>query len=300
MAGDYKHKGVQLVAISPNDPEAVRLDELGYTDLSDSLPEMKLRARDRGFNYPYLYGGGRYEPTSQAFGPVATPHAFVFDRARVLRYVGRIDDNEREALVKSQDLRNAIDALLAGREPPVTQTKVFGCSTKWSGKREGVKAFADKVAAEPVELADADAAVLSALRANKPEPGKDANVRLINVWATWCGPCATKFPERVTMNLMYRSRDFELVTVAAQFPDERAAVTKFLSKHRGTGRNYLFAGTDKYKLIEALDKDWDGALPYTLLVDVDGKVLYRKQGSFDGLALKRAIVQALNARRPWN
>ena len=57
MHADYKDRGVALVAISPNDPRAVRLDELGYTDLSDSLAEMKIRARDKGFKFPYLYGG---------------------------------------------------------------------------------------------------------------------------------------------------------------------------------------------------------------------------------------------------
>src|SRR5713226_1143898 len=57
MHADYKDRGVALVAISPNDPKAVRLDELGYTDLSDSLPEMKIRARDKGFKFPYLYDG---------------------------------------------------------------------------------------------------------------------------------------------------------------------------------------------------------------------------------------------------
>src|ERR1700752_930901 len=55
MHADYKDRGVALVAISPNDPRAVRLDELGYTDLSDSLAEMKIRARDRGLRFPYLY-----------------------------------------------------------------------------------------------------------------------------------------------------------------------------------------------------------------------------------------------------
>src|SRR5262245_41900232 len=55
LAADYKDKGVALVAISPNDPAAVRLDELGYTDLSDSFEEMKIRAKDHHWNFPYLY-----------------------------------------------------------------------------------------------------------------------------------------------------------------------------------------------------------------------------------------------------
>src|SRR5712691_6216601 len=144
---DYKGKGMALVAISPNDPKSVRVDELGYTDLGDSFPEMKIRAKYKRFNFPYLYDGEK-EEVSRAYGPVATPHAFVFDQQRKLRYRGRIDDSERPEFVKVSDLRNALDALLAGREIEVKQTKSFGCSIKWAGKAEAVKQFMERLAAE--------------------------------------------------------------------------------------------------------------------------------------------------------
>src|SRR5262249_40810078 len=99
LVTDYKDRGVGFVAISPNDPASVRPDEMGYTDLGDSLEEMKIRARDRQFNYPYLEGGGKYEAVARAYGPKATPHAFIFDAERKLQYVGRIDDSEREKFV---------------------------------------------------------------------------------------------------------------------------------------------------------------------------------------------------------
>src|SRR5687767_12608736 len=89
LHADYKDKGVALVAISPNDPVAVRLDELGYTDLNDTLEEMKLRAKEAGFAFPYLYDG-QTQKTSREYGNVATPHVFIFDAARKLRYQGRI------------------------------------------------------------------------------------------------------------------------------------------------------------------------------------------------------------------
>ena len=95
LAADYKDKGVALVAISPNDPKAVRLDELGYTDLSDSLEDMKIRAKDKGSNSPTSMTATSRK-SSKAYGPVATPHVFVFDAERKLRYVGRVDDNERD------------------------------------------------------------------------------------------------------------------------------------------------------------------------------------------------------------
>src|SRR5207247_2133976 len=89
LVTDYKSKGVAVVAIMPNDPKSVRLDELGWTDLSDSFEEMKIRARDRNFNFPYLYDGDT-EVVARAYGPVATPHVFIFDSARNLHSVGAL------------------------------------------------------------------------------------------------------------------------------------------------------------------------------------------------------------------
>ena len=188
LADDYKDKKVALVAISPNDPEAVRLDELGYSDMGDSLDEMKIRAKDKGFRFPYLYDG-QTQQVSLAYGPMATPHVFVFDRDRRLRFVGRIDDSEKPQRVTSHDTRNAIDALLAGRPVPVEKTRVFGCSIKWSDKRESAKKSLATWAKEEVGLKLIDEKAIRALVKND---GK--KLRLINVWATWCGPCLVELP----------------------------------------------------------------------------------------------------------
>jgi peroxiredoxin len=293
LVTDYRDKSVAVVAIMPNDPKSVRLDELGWTDLSDSFEEMKLRARDRQFNFPYLYGG-ETETVSRAYGPVATPHVFVFDAARKLRYVGAIDDSERVQQVKKHYLREALDALLAGQEPPVAKTKVVGCSVKWAGKAESVKAYLDKLAAEPVSVTPADAEALKALRKN--DSGK---FRLVNFWATWCAPCVAEFHEFITINHMYRHRDFELVTVSVNRPEEEKAVLEFLQKQQAACKNLIFGSADREKLIDAFDPEWQGAVPYTVLVAPDGKILYREAGSIDPLALKRAIVKAMNERKPW-
>jgi len=293
FVSDYKDKGVALVAIMPNDPKSVRLDELGWSDLSDSFEEMKIRAKDRAYNYPYLYDG-ETEAVSRAYGPVATPHVFVFDAERKLRYVGAIDDSERVQHVTKHYLRDAVDALLAGREPAVNKTKVVGCSTKWAGKAESVKSYMEKLAAEPVSVVAADAEVMKALRKN--EAGK---FRLINFWATWCAPCVAEFSEFVTINRMYRHRDFEMVSVALNRPDEEKAVLEFLKKKEASFKNYIFASPDREKLINAFDPQWQGEVPLTVLLDPDGKVIYRESGSIDALAVRRAVVKAMNERKPW-
>jgi peroxiredoxin len=117
---DYSSKGVQLVAVNSN-------DEKSYPE--DSFPEMMKRAKEKGFNFPYL----RDEPQDavEAYGGVCTPHVFVFDKVRVLRYRGRIDDSKEESEVTTHDLRNALDDLSAGRDVRVPDTKPFGCSIKW-------------------------------------------------------------------------------------------------------------------------------------------------------------------------
>ena len=93
LTSDYANKSVAVVAINPNDPASLRLDELDFSDLGDSFEEMKIRAKEKKFNFPYLYDGDT-ETASKAYGPIATPHVFIFDKDRKLRYEGRVDDME--------------------------------------------------------------------------------------------------------------------------------------------------------------------------------------------------------------
>ena len=287
----YQERFKKLVIDYRDRGRSVRLDELGYTDLGDSFEEMKIRARHSQFNFPYLFDGEK-EEVSRAYGPTATPHLFIFDAQRKLCFVGRFDDSEREEFVKTHDARDAIDALLAGREVKTRQTKAFGCSIKWAGKQEEVKKYMAKLAAEPVTVELANSEDLKNLRRNN-----SGKLRLVNFWATWCGPCITEFPELVTINRMYRHRAFEIVTVAANFPDERKEVLAFLEKNQASTRNLLFGDTDKYKLMEAFDPGWNDALPYTMLISQTGEVLYKVQASVDPLELKRMIVKSLKEDR---
>ena len=286
LHADFKDQGVAVVAISPNDPAAVRLDELGYTDLGDSFEDMKIRARDHKFPYPYLYDG-QTQGTAKAYGVLATPHVYIFDAARKLRYVGRFDDAEVKA-VKSHDARNAVLALLAGKPVPVQKTRVFGCSTKWAEKQADARKSLARWDAEPVTLEPIDVAGVAKLR-------KEAGPKLtvISVWATWCGPCVAELPEFVTMNRMYRGRPFRLVTISLDDPEKQADALRVLKENHVAAANYVFKSSDRDALAEALDKEWPGPVPYTLVIAPGGKVVYRKVDAIDPLEVKRAIVSHL-------
>jgi peroxiredoxin len=284
LYADYEDRGVALVAISPNDPRALRLDEQGFTDLGDTLEDMKIRAKDRGWKFPYLYDGDTQE-TARKYGPVATPHVFVFDAQRKLRFVGRVDDNENPAKATTHEARDAIEAVLAGREVAVPTTKVFGCSVKWAEKSGWVERGEREWAQEPVALETIDTSTMK-----KIAKGDAKKLRLINAWATWCGPCVVEFPDLVALNHIYRDRDFEVVTVNADPPENRDKALEFLKSKHASMRNVALAKGDPYDMVEAVDRRWQGALPYTMLVAPGGKVLYRSEGAFDLLALRKAIV----------
>ncbi len=286
LTSDYASKGVAVVAISPNDPKSIRLDELGYTDLSDSFEEMKIRSKQKNYNFPYLYDGDT-ETASMAYGPIATPHVFIFDAERKLRYTGRIDDTEKPTKIPSNtDARNAIDALLSNIEVAVKTTKVFGCSVKWAEKGDWIEKAKSDWANEPVNLDLITEAGIRNLLKNDSD-----KLRLINVWATWCGPCVMEFPDFITMNRMYRGRDFELITISADEPAKKDKALQFLKKKQASTTNYIFSIDDKYKLIEAIDPKWQGALPYTILVEPGGKIVYAKQGPIDPAKMKMMIVE---------
>ena len=286
ISADYQAKGVQVVAISPNSPVAVRLDEMGYTDLGDTYEEMKIRAKDAKIGFPYLFDG-ETEITSKKYGPVATPHVFIFDEKRTLRYSGRIDEMEKPSKIAKQfDTRNALDNLVAGQKVAVEKTKTFGCSIKWAEKENLSAKEKESWEKEPVALETIGEEGVKKLLKNETD-----KLLLINVWATWCGPCVAEIPDFLKINQMYRHRDFEFVTISADKPDKKDKALTTLKRLHSATKNYIFDSDDVYKLIELIDPKWQGALPYTLLVEPNGKIIYQKQGAINPQQMKRLIVE---------
>jgi thiol-disulfide isomerase/thioredoxin len=279
---DYKTRGVQLVAINPNDPASVRLDELGYTDLEDSLPEMKVREADRHITWPYLYDGTTQNIATK-FGVIATPHVFIFDQDRNLRFEGQIDNNQRPDLVTSRDTRAALEELLAGKPVTVTDTRVHGCSTKWKSKQVGSQsreAEMTKIHSDPVKFDAIDADALKKMKANGT--GK---VEVLTFWSTKCGTaCDDTFHALETTYRMYRLRSFDFATVNTDPVANKDAVMAYLNKQHATspnnltnGKNYQATG-DLASVQAAIGEKWKAGGMFTIVIGSDGKVLYKKEG----------------------
>jgi len=117
----YGPQGVAFALINANDP-------VKYSE--DSYPEMIKRAKNKGYPFPYLHDED--QSVARAYGATRTPEVFLFDAQGILRYHGRIDDNyEDPKKVRSQDLKDALEAVMAGRAPSVSETPIVGCTIKW-------------------------------------------------------------------------------------------------------------------------------------------------------------------------
>ena len=284
---DYRSKGVTLVAINADNPDAIPLSELTYSDGGDSLNDMKARAAYRQLQYPYLYDGDT-QAVSTKFGVETLPQIFVFDDQRKLKYKGRIDDSVDEAQVKTRDARNAIDAMLAGSRVPVERTTVVGCTRAVPSSPSRRQEEIAKIEAEPVAVKMASYDELAKLRRNPT--GK---LLLVNFWATWCGPCVTEFPELQTTYRMYRNRGFDFVSVSSNDPEEKPQVIEFLQKYHSSSTNYQFATPDTFDLQAAFDPAMPAAVPFTVLIAPNGDVLFQQLGELDFLKLRRAILANL-------
>jgi len=303
LFAEFKPRGLAVVAINPNNPIGLGVDELGFSQYNDTLPDMKLYARDQGFTFPYLYDGDTQE-TAKAYGCACTPDVFIFDSERKLRYKGRLDNSTyaEASTVHQTDARNAVVALLSGQPVPLAVTRPFGCATKWRENQGDIAKTNEKWESTPVTLAPLDGAGLAALVRN---PTSD--LRLINVWATWCVPCVEEFPNLVTLTRQFQIRNFEVITVSVdQAQDERKAL-RFLQKQHaalpdrlvtvlaGQGRstdNYRYTGPID-SLPQTLDPEFPGPIPYTLLVAPGGKIIYRHAGAFDLSEMRSKLVQLL-------
>jgi peroxiredoxin len=299
----YKDKGVAVVAINSSSPLGLTPDELGYGAHGDTFEEMTPFAQENGWTMPYLYDGETQTLTA-AVGAQSTPHVFVFGEDRKLAYTGRMDDAARKkGPVEKSYLKNALDAILAGKKVEEPVTRSFGCSTKWKWKEAWRNKDEENWKAKTATVDKLDVEGAKKLRANA-----SGNVRVINFWSTTCGPCIAEFPEFVDAYRRFQNRDFDFITISLDPPADEAKVQKFLQKQHAAlsdktkpsmekeGRksnNYIFTGDNADKLAEAIDSEWTGAQPHTVIISPKGEIVWRHNGQVEGVELRRQIVKAL-------
>ena len=279
---------MSIVVIMGNDPKASPSEREGAHGFGRLISGNEVGAEYRHLNYPYLYDGDT-QAVVLKYGPTATPHAFIFDEKRILRYEGRIDNNPREELVTKHFAREAIDDLLGGKPIEVQSTPAVGCSTKWAYKETGANTELAEDNQKPVTVDMVTADQLTALRKNV---GTD-KLLLVNLWATWCGPCVVEFPKLEQMVRQYAKRQLQIVTVSINNPDEKKFVLDFLKEQHAFNRNLLFDGNDSDDAVKAFGTDWKGGVPYTVLIGMNGEILYKTQGAMNALEVRRAILKNL-------
>jgi len=302
LLSDLKGQSFTMVAINPNNPDGLSIDELGYSKYNDGFDDMKKYAKEAGFTFPYLYDG-ETQAVAKAYGCLATPHIFIFDAERKLRYKGQFDDSHYAdpATVKTTDAANAVRALLAGQPVPAEITKPHGCSTKWITKSTGIAKKMENWDHTPIDLETINTAGIEALRKNGTK-----NVRLFNVWSTTCAPCVAEFPELVQTARKFDLRDFQFITISTDELSDKAKAKAFLEK-RGAGlsgggksrlkadgrttNSYIFEGTNPNDLMKALDPEWPGGFPHTVLVAANGSILWRHNGPVDGDELRAKVLE---------
>ena len=159
-------------------------------------------------------------------------------------------------MVKTRNARDAIDAVLAGREVPVKHTGVFGLLDKVARKvgAAGRGAPQDRAAADYRRYGDGG-------RLEEAPREFIKRMTLISFWATWCGSCIDEFADLEDTYLMYKVRDFDLVTVSANVPDEKDGVMRMLKKKMATSRIFSLPQSDTEALQKAFDPSWQSAVP---------------------------------------
>jgi thiol-disulfide isomerase/thioredoxin len=143
------------------------------------------------------------------------------------------------------------------------------------------------------QLESVDVQTVARLAANETD-----SWLLINMWATWCTPCLTELPLLVDLHGRYRDRGLEVVTLSIDDLEQRRDVLEFLEKIDASTRNLIVGLVDTRKLANALDSEWHGPLPYTVLIAPGGGVVHRKLGAFEPAELEAVIIEQLGASGP--
>ena len=273
LAADFQQRGVVLLGV--------------YSNGNESLAAVKIKAAEQKFSFPVLRDDGN--TVADLFNAQSTPEMFVIDGEGRLRYHGRIDNSPEPSRVKRNDLREALEEVLAGKEVSVTETRAFGCQLK------RLKATAEnKAMARQKKPAASGVALLKPAEFAALLEQSKGKVLLVNFWATWCGPCVAEFPEFVMLDQKYRNRGVRIISISAdEIADRLTKVEPFIKEQKAGFEVFVQDVDDPEDMIKQFTKDWSGALPATFVFDRHGKVVFSVLGIIDREKLTAALESAL-------
>ena len=291
LAKEYRNKGLVVVAISPNDPEAILPDELSHSALGDTLPEMALRAKELQYPFPYLYDGKTQE-VAKAYGVRVTPHAFLFDKKRKLRYSGKIGDPKTPEQADRQYLELAVNSLIHGSEPRIVHTPAFGNSIKWIKNRIITEKTMARYARESVYLKKATITNIQFVRKNNAKRPK-----LIYVWSNQDKNNRQELLQLAAIHKIYRKRGLKLVTICVDGSDFTDVAKKLLIETQSSGTNYICSGAEISPVVDLRAEEGIETTPFLGLLTSEAKIFYRSTKGLEPLTIKRHILEALNLNK---
>jgi len=249
---------------------------------------MALRAKELQYPFPYLYDGKTQE-VAKAFGVKVTPHAFLFDKKRKLRYSGRIGDPKNPEREDREELRTAINSLIQGTEPTVVRGLAFGNSIKWIKDRVIVEKTRERFARESVYLKNANIRTLQFVRRNDSKLPK-----LIYVWSNQDKNSRQELLQLAAIHKIYRKRGLKLVTICVDGNDFTDVAKKLLGETQSSGTNYICSGTEISPVADLRAEEGIETTPFLGLLTPEAKIFYRSTKGLEPLTIKRNIIEVLN------
>ena len=276
-----------LIAISPNNENAIIPDELAYSEVGDSYEEMKIRSINNRYTFPYLYDGEK-QVVAKQLGSKSTPHGYLFDRKRKLVFSGKIGDYNKPTDIKESDLFKKYLDCLNDEDPKITHTKVHGTSIKFTEDIFMADRIKKRYANETVTLRYIDEKTLKFFIEHlKGSP------TIFHIWSSSVNGFRQNLIELSSIYKIFRKRGFRLLTICVDPDKTETEIKTQLERAQLSAVNLCLKGSEVGSLMKFVPIESKSTVPFTILFGNEGNHLYSTVGGIDTLRCKKLIVNEL-------